>query len=110
MMATLNAQRLTAYEYWLDEAIQNRTLERRDSVVQDINLISLIPISNLSNGFHAFNIRFKNDSLWSHVERHPFYKVAANAQIIISEWKENQKLNLEFAKDALFFVKSLTFA
>ncbi len=81
MMATLKAQRLTAYEYWLDEAIQNRTLERRDTVVQDINLISLISIGNLSTGFHAFNIRFKNDSLWSHVERHPFYKVADNAQI-----------------------------
>jgi hypothetical protein len=81
LMATLKAQRLTAYEYWLDDAIQNRTLERRDAAVQDTNLISSISISNLSNGFHSFNIRFKNDSLWSHVERHPFYKVPANAQI-----------------------------
>jgi len=66
--------KIVAYEYWLDEDVDNAVVVNTP-VQQQADINGLLPMSALSNGVHAFNIRFKDDKgLWSSVTTQLFFK------------------------------------
>lgn len=65
---------IVAYEYWIDNDCANVVLVNTP-IQQHFVINELISMSNLSNGVHIFNIRFKdNVGLWSSISRNQFFK------------------------------------
>ena len=72
--ATAVDRKITAYEYWFDEDFDN-TVTQPVASQKDMNLITDIPASSVSEGIHTFNIRFQDDSgMWSSSQSRFFYK------------------------------------
>ncbi|MCF8374311.1 MAG: carboxypeptidase-like regulatory domain-containing protein [Bacteroidales bacterium] len=55
---------ITKYEYWFDNDYANKVVEPVQPG-QSVNFSTLIDCSNLSQGFHFFNIRVKDQQHWS---------------------------------------------
>jgi PKD repeat protein len=86
---------IVAYEYWYNGEVATRISETVTATDQ-LNLVTSLDASALSNGINTFNIRFKDDSnLWSGVVSEFFYKApqstSANRAIVAYEYWYNDQ-------------------
>ena len=66
---------IVAYEYWIDNDYANAVVVNVPAQPL-VNINELISMSDLNNGIHTLNIRFKdNANLWSSVTSNFFYKI-----------------------------------
>ncbi len=79
--------KITYYEYWLDEQYENKVADEVNPV--DTFLInSSVSILNLNNGFHSFNIHYKDSNgKWSSTQSYFFYKLAAPEDVKIAYYE-----------------------
>ena len=73
------SKQISSYTYWFDEDFVNA---QTVSVTPQENIVltELLPTNNLTNGFHTFHIRFKDNSgLVSGVTSRHFYKTPGSA-------------------------------
>jgi len=67
--------KITAYEYWLDNAYAGRTYQAV-SPSDNYSFLSAIDCNSLSTGAHTFNLRFRqSDGKWSSTMSQLFYKL-----------------------------------
>ena len=72
---------IIAYEYWFDNNYSDAVFINMSGKEQQ-NLNEYIPLNNVPTGFHAFNIRFlDNSNLWSSPVSHFIYKVSGQENL-----------------------------
>jgi hypothetical protein len=72
---------IIAYEYWFDNNYSDAVFINMPGK-ETQNLNEFIPLNNVPTGFHAFNIRFlDNSNLWSSPLSHFIYKVSGQENL-----------------------------
>lgn len=80
---------IAAYTYWIDEDYSNAVIVNTP-LQKQLNINELISMSDIDNGAHNLNIRFKdNAGLWSSVVSQMFYKTPEQIvdQNLITEYR-----------------------
>jgi hypothetical protein len=86
--------RVTAYEYWLDNAYASK-IYQSVSPVSSFNLVSGVDCNSLSVGIHVFRVRFRqSNGKWSSLVSQLFMKVPPdnagdNKMVAFEYWLDN---------------------
>ena len=97
------ANKITNYEYWFDYNFANRIQTEINEQSYDFILMDEINFTNIVQGIHTFNMRFK-DSLnkWSVVQTSFFYKPALDSIFKIYNYPNNTLKTYEYWVDDNF--------
>ncbi len=84
--------KIVEYEYWFDGDYFNKKVGFVEPI-RKYNLITNIPIDNLSKGIHSFQIRFKDIADgWSYIVKENFFKLSSgfdNSVTLYRYWFDN---------------------
>lgn len=96
--SSITNKKMTAYQYWNDNDFANAVTENVTHA-EIFNLNKTIDYSNLADGLHVFNIRFKDDTeKWTSITSDFYYKKSSNSFsnkniIAYQVWMDNDFAN-----------------